>query len=246
MKRLILVFLIGVSVACAPKRFKVAVVAQDVPATEWQSGGAEEEEIDPFVPQYAPLTSADPIEMEALRFAGVYREAAKTSFVSGSPQSFSTVTALRNSLPEDDDMRDGDPVLNKTSARVAVEKHNVKVTAWVYAAKFEDDNDFHVIIGTAPPGSPTTKFFNVEISGLPKKQNSATSKLRKARKQFLTMFSEELPTKSNFKKYTPPLPVIVEGSLYYDRAHGPEVGGPEWAKPNTAWEIHPVTKIRPQ
>jgi hypothetical protein len=233
------------SVACAPKRFSVAIVAKDHPATEWENGGTEEEELDPFVPTYEPLTSADPIEMEGLRFAGVYREGAKTSFVSGSPKPFATVSALRDFLPDDDDMRDGDPVINKTAARVEVERLNVKVTAWVYAAKFEDDNDFHVIIGTKPPGSAGTKYFNVEISGLPKKQNSATSKLRKARKQFLTMFSEELPTKSSFKEYVP-LPVIIEGSLYYDRAHGPEVGGPSWAKPGTAWEIHPVTKIRPQ
>src|SRR5690349_3004902 len=243
MKAYAIILVICLSAACAPKRFSVAVVAKDHPATEWEDGGAEEEELDPFVPSYAPLTSADPIEMEGLRFAGVYREGAKTSYLAGTPKSFESVSALRDWLPSDDDMRDGDPAFTKTTARVDLERHNVKVKAWIYAAKFEDDNDFHVIIGTQPPGSAGTKYFNVEISGLPKKANAATAQLRKARKQFLTLFSEALPTKSTFMEYEP-LAVIIEGSLYYDKAHGPEVGGPSWAKPNTAWEIHPVTKIR--
>ena len=41
---------------------------------------------------------------------------------------------------------------------------NVRITAFLYAASLEDDNDYHLIVGRDP--SKSEKYVTVEISGL--------------------------------------------------------------------------------
>ena len=50
-------------------------------------------------------------------------------------------------------------------------------------------------------------------------------------------------TTGSYIKFTPAIPVKVQGSLFYDIDHEPGVIGPTGFRPKTAWEIHPVTDI---
>jgi hypothetical protein len=57
------------------------------------------------------------------------------------------------------------------------------------------------------------------------------------------MLKNELPNGSSYRKYNHPIPVIVEGSLFFDIDHVAGVVGPQGMRPTTAWEIHPITKL---
>ena len=47
----------------------------------------------------------------------------------------------------------------------------------------------------------------------------------------------------NYTGWGDPVPIYLEGSLFYDTEHRPGVVGPAFARPKTAWEIHPISKI---
>lgn len=102
-------------------------------------------------------------------FHGTDRKAAKISISDASVQTFTDLAALLDSglLLPDAQMINHHPLIPKTpdSDRVEEEKHNVVVTAFLYAAAKESDNDFHCIIGAALRQPP--RFLNVEVSGLP-------------------------------------------------------------------------------
>jgi len=68
--------------------------------------------------------------------------------------------------------------------------------------------------------------------------------LKEARTAFKDFFREHGDQfGSSYKKFDPPIPVRVEGSLFFDLDHAAGVVGPQGMRPSTAWEIHPVTKI---
>ena len=58
--------------------------------------------------------------------------------------------------------------------------------------------------------------------------------------------ANDLPAGPKYRVYDHPLPVIVEGPLFFDVDHGAGTVGPSGMKPRTAWEIHPITKLRLQ
>jgi hypothetical protein len=84
---------------------------------------------------------------------------------------------------------------------------------------------------------------NIEISGLPASgPNRAPLKAaRDAFKQFLG--DNHITAGNGYVKITPPIPVTITGSLFYDIDHAPGVVGPNGMRPSTAWEIHPVTEL---
>lgn len=175
-------------------------------------------------------------------FDGDHRMAAKTSIASAQGETFMTLGDLLKTLQTDDDMINHNPPISKSSDsdRISDEKRNVTVDAFIYESKHEDDNDFHVILGSGPNGGDV-EFLNVEISGLPSSGPDRETLLQ-ARKDFIAFF-QGTPPSSRYKKIDPPLPVRVSGSLFYDIDHGRTGVGPVAIRPHTMWEIHPVTKI---
>jgi hypothetical protein len=177
---------------------------------------------------------------------GTDRKAAKLSVAPGSTATFSTVASLLDTLPSDQSMLDHHPPISKDakSPRVAEEQGNVQVDAFIYAAKKETDNDFHIIVGD-DPDSGSGRFLNVEVSGLPT-GGEFKATLTAARQQFRDLVQGHLPVPTGYHRYQPPIPVTVTGSIFYDVDHLPGTVGPSFAKPTTAFEIHPVTSIAPR
>jgi hypothetical protein len=172
-------------------------------------------------------------------FKGKDRKAAKTSIFSGTPQSFSSTNDVLASLPSDGEMLDLQIPKTPDSDRVSQEQHNVTVPAFIYAASKEADNDFHVILGGAD-ARDTGNFMNAEVSGLP--TGSFRQPLSVPRQTFKDHFGTNLPGRG-YDLYDPPIPVTVTGSLFFDVDHAAGVVGPEGFRPQTAWEIHPISSI---
>ena len=217
---------------------------EDIPESE--SGVVEhEEEMDITIPAFNPLTGAGVADQINARFRGADRKDPKTSIVSAPRQNFNTLPALIATLQSDDAMRNHNPEIKKDSVRVTEERRSVRVRAWIYAIKYEADQDWHVILGTNPASNPKT-FFNAEISGLPPSSAAAHAMLLTVRNQLATILANELPSGSGYRKYKTPIRVEIDGSLFFDVDHDAGVVGPEGMRPATAWEIHPVTRVRLQ
>jgi hypothetical protein len=176
-------------------------------------------------------------------FEGNDRETAKTSIATAAPREFATVADLLSSgmFVADKKMIAHKPPITKdgTSERVSEEKFNVTITGFLYAAKKEDDNDFHCIVGTAKGSTP--HFVNVEVSGLPQGQFRAP--LKTARDQFKAFFGDHLPAAGSYAVFKTPIKVQITGSIFFDIDHKAGVVGPTGMRPTTAWEIHPVTEF---
>jgi len=176
-------------------------------------------------------------------FSGLARRAAKTSISSARIEPFDSLVELLNVLPDDDDMRDGDPNIEHgpDSSRVDEENSNVLVPAYLYAASKEDDNDFHLIIGGE--ASDSEQFMNVEVSGLPI-SGPDRDDIEAVREQLATVLDGQLPG-GRYDFYDPPISINVSGSLFYDIDHPPGQIGPASLRDglNTSWEIHPITRI---
>lgn len=183
----------------------------------------------------AAATAAD-------NFNGTDRKAAKTSIADAPVESFSSVRELLATLPADNTMLALGISRDATSDRVQQEKRNVSVVGYIYAVKSEEDHDFHVILGMSPDDAGSA-FLNVEVSGLPQ-GGVARAQLKAARTAFKNFFAPQgVNFSSSYRKFDPPIPVRVEGSLFFDVDHAAGVVGPQGMRPKTAWEIHPVTAI---
>ncbi len=202
------------------------------------AGPADNDEpvsIPPVPPGAAPSTD---------NFHGTARKAAKLSIASGTRQDFSDLAAVLDSLTPDEEMRAKNISKEADSGRLPEEQKQVTVMAFLYASSRESDNDFHCIVGRDPNQSP--RFMNVEVSALPPSTSQFFVALRTARNQFKTFFTtsgDALPTQG-YEKYDPPIPIKVTGSLFFDVDHVPPAVGPVGMKPETAWEIHPVSDIQ--
>ena len=194
-------------------------------------------------------------------FAGHYRLAVKTAIFRDADgqvapaEQVADIPTLLGSLPSDADMRTKYPDLKVdpnaspetklavTPFRVAEEQRNVTIPAWIWYVRKETDNDFHVIIGSSADPAAVT-YMNVEVSGLPGATDDPNfTDLQNAREQ-LTGLAGHDPSHLHYEAFTPPLPVTVTGSLLYDGDHVPGEVGPVGHKPQTTWEIHPVTTIQ--
>jgi hypothetical protein len=184
-------------------------------------------------------------------FEGKARRAAKISIAKAKVESFGDLTDLIDSLPADQDMINRKPPIKttQTSNRVKEEKRNVLVSVFLYAASKEDDNDFHLILGRDPDSAPEL-YMNMELSGLPPKNSSAFDQLNEARNEFKRMIDElfegDLPG-SRYDFYDPPVPVTIQGSLFFDMTHAKgQRPGPQSLKSRIPriWEVHPITKFK--
>lgn len=179
-------------------------------------------------------------------FTGSKRKAAKISISKAKLESFDDLKKLIDTLPEESAMADHHPKITSdpASRRVAEEERNVRVTAWLYAASRESDNDFHLILGRKPGKSEM--YMTMEVSGLPPASSAHRAKIEKVRNTYKNRFDEALPG-SGYDFYKPPIPVEIGGSLYFDipHLHGGHPG-PEDLRDDipTIWEVHPVTHLK--
>jgi hypothetical protein len=176
-------------------------------------------------------------------FAGSSRTAAKLSIANAPTTSYKDLGKLLDSLPKDSDMIKLHIPTDPESNRVAEEEKNVSVSTWLYAASREGDNDFHTILGTDPAKVPR-RFLNAEVSGLPPAGSASFVRLKDARADFASIVRQTPLAGYDF--YKPPIPVTVEGSLFFDQSHaeGGATPGPTRTKPKTIWEIHPITSMK--
>jgi hypothetical protein len=204
----------------------------------------EVDEYDAPVPaaEILPLTQPRPAPVDN-SFKGKSRKAAKLSIVDAPTEEFDDIDDLIATLPAHGDMDAMGIPTDKTSDRVDEEKRNVKVKAFLYAASLEDDKDYHLIIGRDP--DKAAKYMTAEISGLPPDDSESFATLDEVRSTYFDFFGDGLPGTS-YDFYDPPIPIEIEGSLFWDasHAHGGRPG-PQTLRPKmpVVWEIHPVTRI---
>lgn len=185
------------------------------------------------------------------KYHGTYRKTSKTAIVRNNNgnvapvQTFPSLKSLKNTLGDDTTMRNKYPDLsNKQSnaLRKPEELRNVEVVAWLYDAKHQSDNDFHIVLGSTAIRS-TALFMNTEIAGLPLAPGDDQDRLKAARQQFLTIIPSGRYTTEHTES---PIKVKVRGSVIFDGDHQPgclKCPGPGYAKPKSVWEIHPITSI---
>ncbi len=200
------------------------------------------------------LDSYEPFEASAIgapnpdNYAGSDRKKAKLSIAPqnrASPVEYESLSELlydRELLKSDRFMMNRNPPISKASDsdRVSEEDNNVAVFCYLFAAAKEDDNDYHLIIGSVAD-KDSAVYMNVELSGLPT-GGVFRAPLKDVRDDFKAFFGSNLPG-ATYRKFDPPIPVKITGSLFYDISHKPNVVGPADMRPRTAWELHPLTAI---
>jgi hypothetical protein len=181
------------------------------------------------------------------KFNGTARKAAKLSLATAPLETFGDLPALIASLAPEAAMKNHVPPITTAanSNRVAEEKRNAHLKVFLYAASKEDDNDFHLILGRAPGSTPAV-YLTMELSGLPPNNSAAFAKLKAARDAFKAFFVNNSLPGANYDFYTPPIPVEIEGSLFFDINH--VTGGrpgPASLRPKmpVVWEVHTISKI---
>lgn len=181
------------------------------------------------------------------QFGGTDRKAAKMSIGTGNTQPYSDVSQLIPTLPTHAAMAALKIPLGPTSGRTTPEQRNVHVTGFLYAASREADNDFHLVVGRDPKASGPAMYMTMEVSGLPPSSFPAFAKMNAARTSYKQFFGSKLPGAGYDYYSTNPIPVVVEGSLFWDATHATgQAPGPPSLKPNmpTIWEVHPITSIK--
>jgi len=180
-------------------------------------------------------------------FEGTARKAAKLSIADTPAQDFESVAAVIATLPSQTAMTHHHPGISdgSSSERVAEEQRNVRLSAFLYAASRENDNDFHLIVGDSLQAGEEV-YMTMEVSGLPPPDDASFAKLKSARDSFQGFFGDQTPGAS-YDFYDPPIPILVEGSPFFDisHAHG-RSPGPPTLHPHmpVIWEIHPVASIQ--
>jgi hypothetical protein len=185
-------------------------------------------------------------------YNGTARKAAKLSIATAPTEDFNDVKDLIATLPAEAKMTKHTPKITTaaTSNRVQEEKRNVRLKVFIYAASKEADNDFHLIMGRDPSATPEV-YMTMELSGLPPSKFPAFPQLKAARDAFEKFFNDNLGGKLPGPGYDfpdPPIPVEIEGSLFFDMTHATSGGprpGPKSLKSRmpVIWEVHPISKM---
>jgi len=195
----------------------------------------------------AAMRANKPASVLNQTFGGTYRKAVKLSIPTGSSKQYALVE-LMDSLPSDDEMLGYSPTMssvkNAPTKRLDDENVNVSMDAYLVAFGHEADNDFHCVLSnTKNVTDPNARFMNVEISGLPATSAATFAKLKEARKEFLTTVQDKTIKTSGYTKIQPGISVHVTGALFFDGEHANRPPGPNYAKPEKVWELHPVTSM---
>jgi hypothetical protein len=179
-------------------------------------------------------------------FAGQARKAAKLSIAASPIENFSDVSKLIGSLPALDAMVKLHIPTTANSDRVKQEKRNIHVTGFLFAASREADNDFHLIVGLDPKAGQEM-YMTMELSGLPPANSPAFGPLNTARTAYKQFFGAKNLPGAGYHFYQPPIPVQIDGSLFFDATHSTgQAPGPPSLKSRmpTIFEVHPITKIK--
>lgn len=213
------------------------IVTNEVDA--YEQGATPQEELSVTAAAVAAAPAGD-------KFTGTARKAAKLSIGTGKIEEFADLKDLIEALPEEEEMIFHKPPIKttSTSGRVKEEQRNVRVRAFIYAASRENDNDFHLIIGRDPNDTPEM-YMTMELSGLPTSNSKSFKKLKAARDAYKEFFQDNLPG-TRYEFPDPPVPVEIEGSLFFDMSHSSgSRPGPKSLKSRmpTIWEVHPITKM---
>jgi hypothetical protein len=203
-------------------------------------------EVDPYE---APLAAGEAeifglnrVRRPGDKYSGKARKAAKLSIPEADVAPAADVSAIIAALPADDpkDLSDGPSI-----GRTADENRNFRVRAFLYAASREADNDFHLVVGDDPGAEADVQMMTMEISGLPDARSPFFARLKSARDAFKGFFDSNLPGFS-YDFYDPPIPVEIEGALFFDASHAStSPPGPAKLRPHMPriWELHPISKI---
>jgi hypothetical protein len=202
------------------------------------------------LPQTAAAAKAAVAVPTGDNYQGTDRKASKLSIATGKMEKFGDLQALIQSLAPESEMVNHKPKISitATSGRVSEENRNVQVTAYIYAASKESDNDFHLIIGRDPKATPEM-YMTMELSGLPPSASHSFGQLNTARDTFKKFYADNLGGTLPGAGYDfpdPPIPVQIEGSLFFDMTHAKgSRPGPKSLKSRmpVIWEVHPITKI---
>ncbi len=209
-------------------------------------------EVDVYDPGATARGTAGPIAAAPAaptgdQYQGTARKAAKLSIGKKPVEPFADLKDLMASLPAEAAMLKHVPPIKttSTSGRVVEEQRRARVTVFLYAASREADNDFHLILGRDPHQTPPELYMTMELSGLPPASNPALKTLKAARDAYKAFFKTQLPG-STYDFYDPPIPVEIEGSLFFDMTHS--TGGrpgPKSLKDHmpVIWEVHPISQI---
>jgi hypothetical protein len=181
-------------------------------------------------------------------YGGTDRKAAKLTIADAQVEVFDDVKDLIATLPAEAAMKAHRPriTIGPNSGRVAEEQRNARVRAFIYAASHEADNDFHLIVGRNPTLS--AMYMTMEVSGLPPADSTDHATLAQARADYKAFF-QHLPNAvpgPSYDFYHPPIPVEIEGSLFFDMTHATgQPPGPQDLRDDmpVIWEVHPVTGI---
>lgn len=208
-------------------------------------------EVDAYDPGASPrgtlaVTAVAPVAPTGDQYAGSDRKTAKLSIGKKPVETFAGLKDLVASLPSDASMIGHSPKITTAPAsrRVTEEQRQVHVSVFLYAASREADNDFHLILGHQR-GQGDELYMTMELSGLPPQNNPAFAKLKAARDALKGFFQAQLPGMT-YDFYDPPIPVEIEGSLFFDMTHAMGTKpGPKSLKDHmpTIWEVHPISQI---
>ena len=179
-------------------------------------------------------------------FAGTARKIAKLSTAKAPTENFNDMAKLVASLPSVASMVALKIPTTSNSDRVKQEQRNIHVTAFLFAASREADNDFHLIIGR-DPNAGQEMYMTMEISGLPPAGSPAFAALNAARTAYKSFFGAKNLPGAGYHFYQPPIPVQIDGSLFFDATHSTgQAPGPPSLKSRmpTIFEVHPVSNIR--
>jgi hypothetical protein len=175
-------------------------------------------------------------------FSGIDRGNIKKTFSTATPTTNYTLNAFKNTLQTDTFMRSLGITKSTTSPRVSQENRNVHITtSYLYAIKNESDGDFHIIMGDLNKVALT----NCEASGLPETSSSSYTKINTVRNAIIAKFATDFCGKTSYTVFTPPILVDnLDGSLFFDVDHAAGVVGPTGFRPDTSWEIHPISLLQ--
>ncbi|HXB57594.1 MAG TPA: hypothetical protein VN461_22720 [Vicinamibacteria bacterium] len=179
-------------------------------------------------------------------FAGTARKAAKLSIANAPTENFNDLSKLIASLPSVEAMVKLNIPTTANSDRVQQEKRNVHVSGFLFAASREADNDFHLIVGRDPKAGQEM-YMTMELSGLPPANSPAFGALNAARTAYKQFFGTKNLPGAGYNFYQPPIPVQIDGSLFFDATHSTgQAPGPPSLKSRmpTIFEVHPITKIK--
>ena len=218
------------------RTYRIALT--DDPGAQAANEAAQEAADAAFGPLTVPAPAMGITEFAGSgKFKGNSRAHAKTTIVTGTPMRVSSLKQLLAQLPDDDSMAARG--IDRDTERVAEETRNVGVCVSILATKAESDGDYHVIVA-----DDLDVMMNTEISGIPSwgsKKNR--DRLLSVRGTFEDFVDSTGRSTSGYAGWKDPVLVYMEGSLFWDIEHKPGVVGPAFARPKTAWEIHPISKL---